>query len=361
MISEEQITCMICSNIFVNPVSCPSCKNSFCKGCYLDLVDFNKKKNKNVQCPLCKKEINNVEENIEIEKLLKNMLLLCKKCNLTFNSYDEYVKHNDFCKKLICKICNSEFKNILLFNQHFENNELHLDIVSYLFDKNNDNNNDNWSLIFANDIAKLNNNNNSNLNINKYKNNEFVNFLDIKEESNFVSAFNQYNQSKKPFREFSQTNSFLSNCEKSGDTFINKKNQELKDLNNIPPKSKYYKKYDLFYCFEKTNIDCQCCPEHICKPGSCLCKDCMKINLKYHGLKSYFCINKEKRACKYSNKFFRCHFKYLKISVTENGNNIVNESFCHGFFPACPACQETTKLMEYYIKNETIEKLKSFD
>ena len=361
MISEEQITCMICSNIFVNPVSCPHCKNSFCEGCYTDLVEFNKKNNKNVQCPLCKRELDDVEENIELKKILRDMILICKKCNLSFKSYDEYVNHNDFCKKLICKICNSEFKNILLFNQHFENNELHINIISYLFDKNNDNNNDNWSLIFASDIAKLNKNINNKLNINKFKNDEFVNFLDIKEESNFDNAFNQYNQSKIPFKDFSQSKSFLSNCEKSGDDFINKKNKELKDLKDIPPKSKYYKKYDLFYCFEKTNIDCNCCPDHICKPGNCMCKDCMTINLKLHRLKSYYSINKEKRACKYTNKSFRCHSKYLKITEKENGNKIINESFCHGEFPPCPACQETTKIMEYYIKPELIEKLKSFD
>jgi len=357
MLNEEIFTCMICSNIFIKPVYCKSCKNSFCLECYKDLIDFNNKQNKDAFCPLCKKQPLEVEPNDEMERLIRQMIVMCKKCNLSFNSFEEYAKHNNFCKKLTCKICNLQFNNIILFIEHLENKELHLNIVSYSFDSND---NDNWGLIYANDIAKMNKIHN-NLNLKKFKNEEYVNFLDIKEESKFDTVFNEYKQKKMPFKQFSKTDFFKSNCEKVGKDFINKENKEIKNLENIPPKSKYYKKYDLFYCFEKTNIDCNCCPEHICKPGSCMCKDCMIINLKYHNLKSYFSINKEKRACKYTNKSFRCHNKYLKITEKANGNKMINESFCHGDFPPCPACEETTKIMEYYIKPELIMKLKSYD
>ena len=357
MLNEDIFTCMICSNIFIKPVYCKSCKNSFCNECYNDLVKYNNNHNKDVLCPLCKNFLE-VEPNIEMENMIKNMKVICKKCNLSFNSFEEYANHNIYCKKLICKICNLQFDNIIFFIEHFENLELHLNIVAYLFDSNN---NENWSLIYANDIAKLNKKNNNNLSLKDFKNKEYVNFLDIKQESNFDSVYEEYKKNKMPFKEFSKTDFFKSKCEKVGKDFINQENREIKKLENIPPKCKYYKKYDLFYCFEKTNIDCNCCPDHICKPGNCMCKDCMTINLKLHRLKPYYSINKEKRACKYTNKSFRCHSKYIKITEKENGNKIINESFCHGEFPPCPACQETTKIMEYYIKPELIEKLKSFD
>jgi hypothetical protein len=357
-LNEEQITCMICSEIYVNPVYCKICKNSFCKGCYTDLKEFNEKHDKNVECPLCKKPLE-VERNTVMEDLLKDMIIECKGCTLSFKGYINYVNHKEFCKKIVCKICNCDFKNFRLFVEHFENLELHLNIATYAFDTNsNENikNEENWNLIYAKEIANLNKNNNNNF-VDKYKNREYVNFLDIKEESNFDTAFNLYNESKKPFREFSLTNSFKSLCEDLGKGFINKENREFNDKDLlIPAKCKYYKQYDLFYCLNETNINCTCCPDHICKPGNCLCKDCMTVNLKYHKLKTFFSINKEKRACKYSNKSFHCHYKYLK-----QNNNRITEFFCHGISPPCQACKELTEIMEYYIKPEHIQKLKMYD
>ena len=48
---------------------------------------------------------------------------------------------------------------------------------------------------------------------------------------------------------------------------------------------------DLYFCYKKTNLNCKCCIEHICKPGSCLCKRCMYLNKEYHGLKMHYLIN----------------------------------------------------------------------
>ena len=44
----------------------------------------------------------------------------------------------------------------------------------------------------------------------------------------------------------------------------------------------------LYFCYKKTNLNCKCCIEHICKPGSCLCKRCMNLNKEYHELKMYY-------------------------------------------------------------------------
>ena len=46
MLNEDIFTCMICSNIFIKPVYCKSCKNSFCNECYNDLVKYNNNHNK---------------------------------------------------------------------------------------------------------------------------------------------------------------------------------------------------------------------------------------------------------------------------------------------------------------------------
>jgi hypothetical protein len=60
------------------------------------------------------------------------------------------------------------------------------------------------------------------------------------------------------------------------------KNQEIQNFNNIK------------YCYkENKTIPCSCCTEHICRPGSCLCKKCMFLNFKELKLKKGQLINKK--------------------------------------------------------------------
>ncbi len=57
-------------------------------------------------------------------------------------------------------------------------------------------------------------------------------------------------------------------------------------VNNNPNYARIYpnsvtKNQDIKYCYkENKTIPCSCCTEHICQPGSCLCKKCMFLNIK---------------------------------------------------------------------------------
>lgn len=53
VLSEEQFTCSICLEVFVEPVSTP-CGHSFCKACLQGYWNHSKK----FQCPMCKKSYN---------------------------------------------------------------------------------------------------------------------------------------------------------------------------------------------------------------------------------------------------------------------------------------------------------------
>ena len=130
-----------------------------------------------------------------------------------------------------------------------------------------------------------------------------------------------------------------------------------KKPDNIPDKLKFYEEYDLFFCGRKNDIDCICCKEHICKPGNCMCLCCMKINKKYHKLKSHYLINKAGRACKYSHGSFHCYSNYLHI-VNDIGNNVFKPIYrCHGQ-NVCKPCEEITLLMEQYLPAGICQKLR---
>jgi hypothetical protein len=144
-------------------------------------------------------------------------------------------------------------------------------------------------------------------------------------------------------------------------------NRYVDYLNNPPPESikpstipgdaKLNTEYDLFFCGKPNHIDCICCTEHKCKPGACMCISCMKLNKKYHKLKSHYLINKSGRACKYSHGFFHCYCNYTHI-VHDVGNNIFKPVYrCQGE-NICKPCEEITLLMETYLPSTICQKLR---
>ena len=125
----------------------------------------------------------------------------------------------------------------------------------------------------------------------------------------------------------------------------------------IPGDAKLNEEYDLYFCGKPNHIDCICCTEHKCKPGSCMCISCMKLNKKYHKLKSHYLINKSGRACKYSHGYFHCYCNYIHI-VYDVGNNIFKPVYkCQGD-NICKPCEEITLLMETYLPNTICQKLR---
>ena len=139
--------------------------------------------------------------------------------------------------------------------------------------------------------------------------------------------------------------------------YLNNPPPESNKPTTIPEDAKLNTKYDLFFCGKQNHIDCICCTDHKCKPGACMCISCMKLNKKYHKLKSHYLINKSGRACKYSHGFFHCYCNYTHI-VHDVGNNIFKPVYrCQGE-NICKPCEEITLLMETYLPSSICQKLR---
>ena len=139
--------------------------------------------------------------------------------------------------------------------------------------------------------------------------------------------------------------------------YLNNPNPESNKPATIPEDVKLNTEYDLYFCGKPNHIDCICCTDHKCKPGSCMCISCMKLNKKYHKLKSHYLINKSGRACKYSHGYFHCYCNYIHI-VHDVGNNIFKPVYkCQGE-NVCKPCEEITLIMETYLPNTICQKLR---
>jgi len=384
-IGEDTITCPICTLIFDDPVECINCHNNFCRRCVEKIKETSVKHNKNFECPLCKKEFK-YQKNTQFELIFNQMHLICPKCQTSIIGYNNYKNH--VCQKYSCKICELILNNEEKLFEHFEEKK-HNKIITFYFDKNNVNN-EKWEDIFQKEIMELKNEKENLINYKNFlyeekkkdikniddknkildKNNinnetqiiaykdakevhEFQNFLNIKSEQNFDKIFKIYLCGNERFENFQKSQIFLDACGNEKPKGIDKS----KSL-NIPAKCKFSEKYNLYYCYKNSNLNCNCCQNHICQPGNCICKDCMKVNINYHGLKKYYLINKAGRACKYSYNYFHCHCKIETRTQNENGNIFIGLNWCH--YPAypCEACQQVTKLMDIYLDPEIVSKLR---
>lgn len=131
----------------------------------------------------------------------------------------------------------------------------------------------------------------------------------------------------------------------------NKFKTENKNLNNankfnIIQNSTERKPY---YCKKLNNqIKCDCCPDHICKEGNCMCIDCMKINRKNLNLQNKELINKAGKVAKFFKGSFYCDDDYVLII-----KNIVGKKFkknCKCQYPSepCNNCKPLSKFQKLY-------------
>lgn len=201
-------------------------------------------------------------------------------------------------------------------------------------------------------IKKLKNNCNTN-------NKEFLNNESQKEDSRNKNAF-----SHKDFNLLSDSGKKCSNIQAIDEEekinaytdYLNSPVPESKTPDDIPDGVILNTTYDLFFCGQPNNIECLCCEEQICQPGSCMCVSCMKINKKYHMLKTHYLINKSGRACKYSHGSFHCYCYYSHIASDDEKNNIKPICRCQGQ-NSCKPCQEITLLMGTYLSKSICQKL----
>ena len=89
-ILKDSITCPLCFGIYINPVMCMKCQNTYCKKC---AEDWGKRDNK---CPnRC--ENPNYQESIGKNEILSKLKFKCQNCDLEVD-YNKALNHKDSCE-----------------------------------------------------------------------------------------------------------------------------------------------------------------------------------------------------------------------------------------------------------------------
>jgi len=299
----ESLTCSICYDILEHPFECNNCHNLFCQNCIKDYLNTKDKYRRKYFCPLCRNKKNNFSENAGVNNILSEFLItgkkVCNKCNNVFDE-DKFKSHINKCWHKCIK-CHKIFIDEMVFLKHFiihGKNEKEKLINAY-FNKKVD------------IIRKINEQKNEE-DTGKIKREKFIN--------NLVETNNNNNS------------------------------MQIIDKNDYNPK------YDLYFCGKNNNINCSCCSNKKCSPNGELCKNCMKKNLKLHGLKKHYLINKKGKACRYSHGNFHCNSSFEEIKEDQGGNFYKKQNICKGNF-TCEACKNITELMNHYLPTEVIKKL----
>ena len=101
---DNSLTCSICSDIFIEPIMCKNCQNSYCRECIESWLQ------KSTTCPnRCQNT--NFDKDISKNEMLSNLKFICHKCDSVIN-YNDMKNHSLLnCKKNVNNIINPT-KNI---------------------------------------------------------------------------------------------------------------------------------------------------------------------------------------------------------------------------------------------------------
>lgn len=299
------ILCSFCNNILRNPVECKNCHTNFCE---IHIRDFD-------ICPSCYSPFSSIINN-GLKKIISQYE------NKIINNR---IKTEEYIIK--CTLCDFEDKP-LFFGYHLaEEHKKNLietfgkKIIKQIEEKDN-------QLVpkekryekFKSDDNIGYNNPIENSQIN---NNNFIHISSQEIDKFNVKSFEKIENEKKDENLFRSQNTHLYYC--------NKKNKD---------------------------IDCKCCPDHICREGNCLCLKCMLYNYKTSNLKYGELYNKAGRISKPQNGEYHCGIKInelLKNSVGESFHKKNQCSFNFKFF--CDECKalnknDPKKYMKYIWENE---------
>lgn len=118
---EFSVICLICQNILIKPVTCTTCKTSYCKQC-IERWNLDKKDKK--KCPFYSHEKPVYQKNPEICKILSKLQFQCKNCKDIID-YDKMITH--FYSKCGTENLDDKAKNIentLEYKGIFEKKEI---------------------------------------------------------------------------------------------------------------------------------------------------------------------------------------------------------------------------------------------
>ena len=378
IISKIELNCFSCRNNLTNPYFCEQCKNPYCNDCKENISNNLNK------CPFCHKTPFNPKKNINFNNILKYIGYFCQYCNKVISNIEEYSKHNKG-NNYKCILCKKFFLGKYCFIGHIENENKHkkyiLSKLGYKIDKseilNVDNNlneleeikkelfnDDNNNLIHSNKIkifydekkdTPIINNNLSKIKIkdeNKQYDKKLLNEID-EEETDYISKIliTPKIGNDKDINLNCKYGNKISNIKE-----LSKEEKEVIILDALEFGSSINYNYDLFYCYNNSYLNCNCCTNKICEPGKCLCSICMEYSKKYHNLPNHYLINKNGKVSKFTFGNFYCKSKYISIKYN-NGNTFKYFDICFYPYNPCKACQELNLIAKTYLGNKLYEKL----
>ena len=263
--SMLKFQCFICKNILNDPIECTKCNKNFCR---------NHLKQKNC-CPVCKQSSTTFPVNLWLKNAISNTEFYS--CSLCIKLIGE---ENDFLFHLIQSHKKEVIDHFKIKNKPINKsiNKL-IAIVQKIPDKEKAKINNNS--ITQNKKSKL--NNNKTIKPIDYANNKQIKKNNTIIEQNLVIKFyNENIPNKAPMKRF-DTDSNISSHNKEKIEIKSEQKETTKGTENqslfescIPKEVKK----EIIFCGKKNEkIKCDCCPDHICKKGNCLCVNCMQINI----------------------------------------------------------------------------------
>ena len=289
--------CPVCYMTFDNPIECLKCHNNFCKK---HLKDFNKDR-----CLVCNCSPFEYTENAWLRRTVLNMTSKCSLCEFEGDEESFWSHLIEKHKKEIISHFKEKDKFPSINSQSRQNPQ------PQEFIPNIRNNGPYEGEQPPLQRAESQQYDNFHPNNNYFNNNN--NFPPPTHRSN--PPRNNINQSSAPFK--------------------------------IVPSTERVK-----YCGKINQIiKCNCCPDHLCKKGNCMCVFCMKENFnKFKLNKANQLLNKVgKIAVLYKGSFY-CNSEYETTIRNVIGKTFVKKSKCK--FPAkpCENCKYLDKYQKIYLQ-----------
>ena len=323
----ENYQCDVCYERYENPVQCLKCKANFCQ----------KHINSDKSCPICKNYLFNFKDNIIINTSNINFdsNYKCTVCGFESGDKNTFLRHiyDNHQDEIIAYFNHKTIQNKDI-NQSNKDQKIsnvkpssNMNSSSYNYNSENQIQNSNQQI-----INKAKNKNPQIHRNSKYKRtNIYPGNINMKKNINPNQKYNRNIQkSINPF----QDNNI--NMKKS----INSSQDNSTNNNNIK---------QIYYCGKKNElIKCECCPDHICKKGNCLCVNCMKINFDQLNLSENQLINRAGNIAELYRGAFFCGQEYESIIINIAHRKFRNLRKCEYPYESCDDCKVLTQFSNIY-------------